>query len=78
MKSVTPTELRTNIYHLLDEVLATGIPIEIKKGNKRLRIVAVEQVDKFQNLVARPHVILGDPEELVSINWENEVSVDLP
>lgn len=78
MKSVTPTELRTNIYHLLDEVLATGIPIEIKKGNKRLRIVAVERVDKFQNLVARPQVILGDPEELVSINWENEVSVDLP
>lgn len=78
MKSVTPTELRTNIYHLLDEVLETGIPLEIKKGNKRLRIVAVEQVDKFQNLVTRPHVILGDPEELVSINWENEVSIDLP
>lgn len=78
MKTVTPTELRTNIYNLLDEVLATGLPLEIKKGNRSLRIVPVEKVDKLQNLVFQPHVIQGDPEELVDLGWEDEVNLDLP
>ena len=78
MKTVTPTELRANIYQLLDEVLTTGVPLEIKKGDKKLRIVPLEQGDKFQNLIARPEAIAGDPEELVEIHWENEVDLDLP
>jgi len=41
MKTITVTELRGNIYKLLDEVLNTGIPIEIKKGGKKLKIVPV-------------------------------------
>jgi prevent-host-death family protein len=78
MKTVTATELRANIYHLLEEVLDTGVPLEIKKGDRRLRVVPVEEVDKFHNLVFRPQVILGDPEELVTIDWESEVNLDLP
>jgi prevent-host-death family protein len=78
MKTLTPTELRANIYQLLDEVLNTGVPLEIKKGDRKLRIIPVEKVDKFQNLVPRPGVIAGDPEELVQIRWENEVNLDLP
>ena len=78
MKIVTPTELRTNIYKLLDEVVKTGTPIEIKRGNRRLRIVPVEAPDKFQNLVSRPDVIQGNPEEIVDLSWEGEVSLDLP
>ena len=77
MKSVTPTELRANIYNLLDEILETGIPLEVKKGGKKLRIMPVEKADKFQNLISRPHVIQGDPEELVEISWEDEVKLDL-
>jgi prevent-host-death family protein len=78
MKTVTPTELRTNIYNLLDEILQTGLPIEIKKGNRRLRIIPVEKTDKLQKLVSRPDVIKGDPEDLVVLHWEEEVSLDLP
>ncbi len=78
MKTVTPTELRTNIYNLLEEILRTGVPIEIKKGDKRLRIVPVKKVDKLQNLVSRPDVIQGDPDDLVNISWEKEVNLDLP
>lgn len=78
MKTVTPTELRANIYKFLDEVLNTGVPLEIKKGDKRLRIVPVERGDKLRNLIARPEVIAGDPEGLVEISWENAVNLDLP
>ena len=78
MKSVTPTELRGNLFNLLDEILSTGIPLEIDRGGKRLRIVPVEKIDKLQNLVSRPDVILGDPDELISLSWEKEVNLDLP
>jgi prevent-host-death family protein len=78
MKIVTPTELRANIYQLLDEVLQTGLPIEIKKGERRLRIVPVERQDKFQILASRPDVIQGDPEDLVTLKWEGEAKLDLP
>jgi hypothetical protein len=78
MKTVTPTELRTNIYNLLDEVLETGIPLEIKKADRRLLIMPVAKVDKLQNLVTRPDVIQGNPDDLVEISWEGEVSLDLP
>ena len=78
MKTITPTQLRANIYNLLDEILKTGLPLEIKKGDKKLRIVPVDTVDKLQNLVARPEVIHGDPDELVDIDWLDEVNLDLP
>jgi prevent-host-death family protein len=69
MKTVTPTELRAEIDNLLDEVLITGKPLEIKKANRRLIIVPAEKIDKLQNLVARPEVIQCVPEDLVDISW---------
>ncbi|MBF0278478.1 MAG: type II toxin-antitoxin system Phd/YefM family antitoxin [SAR324 cluster bacterium] len=78
MKSITPTELRGNIYKILDDVLNTGIPIEINKGGKKLKIVPAEKFNKLQNLVSRPNAIKGDSNDLVSINWEKEVNLDLP
>ncbi|MBL0716462.1 MAG: type II toxin-antitoxin system Phd/YefM family antitoxin, partial [Desulfosarcina sp.] len=64
MKTITPTELRQNIYKLLDEVLNTGIPIEINKGGKKLRIVPADKTKKLQNLISRPNVIKGNPDDL--------------
>lgn len=78
MRIVTPTELRSDIYNLLDKILATGEPIEISRGDRRLRIQPVTLVDKFQNLISRPHSIEGDPDELVNISWEEAVTSDLP
>ncbi|MCD6397140.1 MAG: hypothetical protein J7L71_06335 [Spirochaetaceae bacterium] len=78
MKTITPTELRGNVYNILDNILHTGIPVEINKGTRKLRIIPVEKKDKLKNLISRPHVIKGDPDDLVNISWENEVDLDLP
>ncbi len=77
MKTVTPTELRSNIYNLLDEILNSGVPIEINKGGRLLRIVPVIKTNKLQNLVSRPNVIKGNPDDLVNISWEKEINLDL-
>ncbi len=78
MKTITVTELRGNIYKLLDEVLETGVPIEIAKGNKKLKIVPVDKKDKLANLASRPNIIKGDADDLVHISWDKEVNIDLP
>jgi prevent-host-death family protein len=77
MKTITVTELRGNIYKLLDEVLDTGIPIEINKGDKKLRIIPVKTRNKLQNLISRPNIIKGNPDDLVEISWEKEINLDL-
>ena len=41
MKTVTQTRLRTKIYEFLDEVLETGLPLEIYKEGEQRRIVPV-------------------------------------
>ncbi len=77
MKTLTPTEFRSNIYNILDEILKTGVPIELNKGGKKLRIVPVEKTDKLANLKSRPEVIQGDPDDIIDLNWEEEVNLDL-
>ena len=78
MKTVTPTQLRSDIYNLLDEILKTGLPLEIKKGNKKLRIIPVDEANKLENLIDRPEAIEGNPDDLVDIDWTDEVNLDLP
>ena len=76
MKAITVTELRSNIYQLLDEVLSTGVPLEVNKGGRKLQIAPVEPVDKFAELVYQPDIIKGDPDDLADIQWEYDI--DLP
>ncbi len=78
MKTITPTELRGNIYQILDEILNTGVPVKINKGDRKLIIAPIESIDKLQNLPKRKNVIKGDPEDLVHIAWDKEVNLDLP
>lgn len=78
MKTLTPTELRGNIYRILEEILNTGVPVEIDKDGRKLIIAPVERADKLRKLVKRKKFIKGDPEDLVNITWEKEVHLDLP
>ncbi len=69
---VTPSKLRQNIYNLLDQVIETGIPLEIKRKGHKLKIVPAEPVSKLAHLKPDPECIFGDPEELVSITWDRD------
>lgn len=77
MKKVTLTELSNNIERLLNEVLETGIPLEINKNGKLLKIVPLEKQDKLQNLTFKSDAIQGNPDDLVNISWEQEINIDL-
>ena len=71
--ALTASKLRENIYRILDEVLETGVPVEIDQGGRKLRIVVVDQSqkDKLAALESHPDFLLCDPEELVHIDWSD-------
>ena len=69
---VTPTELRKNLYRILDRVLSTGTPVEIDRDGKLLKIVPVERPSLREQLIPHPGTILCDPEDLVEIDWTQE------
>ena len=65
------SSLRENIYRILDQVLETGVPVEIERHGKLLRIVSEEPRSKLDSLKARPY-LLADPEDLVHLDWSGE------
>lgn len=69
---VTASQLRQDIYRLLDQVLDTGEPLEIVRKGRRLRLVPDEPVDRLDRIVGNPDTIVGDPDEFVSIDGSRE------
>lgn len=68
---MTVSELRQNIYQLLDQVLDTGVPLEIERKGRKLRIAPEPAGDKLANLKRRD-CLVGDPEEIVHMDWSQE------
>ena len=71
-ESVTPSQLRADVYHLLDQVLETGEPLVIRRKGRTLRLVPDTPSDRLQRIRTNPDVIVGDPEDLVSVSWSEE------
>lgn len=68
---ITASKLRANVYRILDEVLATGVPVEIERKGRLLRVVAVEPASRLGRLERRGFVV-GDPEALLNLDWSGE------
>ena len=66
------TKLRANLYRVLDWVLTTGIPVEIERRGKLLRIVPAEPVEKLKRLRPHPDYLACDPDEIVHLDWSSE------
>ena len=68
---LTASKLRENIYQILDQVLETGVPVEIRRKGKTVRIVPTEAVPKLSRLVPRDYLRV-DPEAIVHLDWSGE------
>ena len=69
--TVTASGLRENVYKLLDRVLESGEPLEVKRRGKVLRVLPPDPVSKLARLGKR-RCIKGDPEDLVHLDWLHE------
>ena len=68
---INVTKFRKNIYKLLDQVIETGIPIEIKRRGTIIKIIKTGERSKLNNLKKR-NVMNCKPEEIVHLDWSNE------
>jgi hypothetical protein len=67
---VTASKLRENIYGILDQALE-GVPVEVVRKGKILRIVPEVKPDKLSRLKKR-NCIVGDPDDIVHMDWLSE------
>ena len=44
----------------------------VERSGRRLRVLPADAPPKLSRAVRREHTILGDPEELVHIDWSGE------
>ena len=74
MRRLTASTLRANIYRILDQVAETGVPVEVVRGDKRVKIVPADDAapTRLDRLKRRPKAIVGDPETLVHVDWSKE------
>jgi hypothetical protein len=71
------SQLWANLYRLLDRVPQTGEPIEIDRHGKKLLLIPKENKGRLSKFVRRD-VIVGDPEDLVHLDWSKKWRGDLP
>ena len=66
---ITATSLRAELFKTLDQVIATGEAVEVKRLGGRVRLVAAVGGSRLTRLRPHPGVIVGDPGELATLSW---------
>lgn len=66
---ISASELRADIYKLLDEVIETGEPLEVERKGVVLRIAPVDRGSRLEHVRGNPGLIVGDPDELTHMDW---------
>ena len=67
---LTASRLRQDIYRILDQVIESGVPVEIERRGRILRIVPPEATSKLDSLRPRDY-LNADPEEIVHVDWSD-------
>lgn len=68
--SMSLTQLRANLYQIVDEIIKTGKPVEIKRHGQLVKIVSIKPTQgKLARLEKHPGTIIGDPDEIIHIDW---------
>ena len=73
MKKLSASKLRADIYRVLDEIIETGVAIEIERKGVTLKIAPKDATPRSRGSKKRDWII-GDPDELISIDWSKEWS----
>jgi antitoxin (DNA-binding transcriptional repressor) of toxin-antitoxin stability system len=72
--AISVTKLRANLYQIVDRLIETGVPVEIERKGERVRLEAAKPKSKLRNLTGNPGTIVGDPEDIVHVDWSAEWS----
>jgi len=65
---ISAVKLRQNLYNILDQALETGVPVEVERKGRILKIVPEAKPSKLAKLKKR-NCLVGDPESIVNMDW---------
>jgi len=71
-EQISNLNIQNDIFQLLDKVIKTGVPVEIERKGKRLLISPAEKRRDLDSLEEHPEFIVGNPDDLVHIDWSAE------
>jgi hypothetical protein len=71
-QQASDTNIQKDILGILDKVVKTGVPMEIERKGKRLLISPAEKHRNLDCLEDHPDFIIGNPDNLVHIDWTAE------
>jgi hypothetical protein len=74
MPAITLTELRADLYNLVDKIIETGVSVEVQRNGHKIKILLADGPSKLERLTVRTDVINGDPEDIVHCDWLQEWS----
>ncbi len=72
MSDLSISRLRANLYRIVDRVIASGQPVEVRRGEHRVRLSRLSDTDGLSTLEPHPDYVRGDPEDLVHMDWSRE------
>lgn len=72
MKAITITELRANLYNIVDQLIQTGAAVEVQCNGHKIKIILADAPSKLERLTPKPYAFNGDPEDIVHCDWLNE------
>ena len=67
--AITASQLRQDVYRLLDQVLSTGQPLEIERNGQLLRITPAHAGSRLERLPVMEELVTEDPSDLASLDW---------
>jgi antitoxin (DNA-binding transcriptional repressor) of toxin-antitoxin stability system len=79
MERLTVTALRKRLYQVVDQVLETGVPVEVERAGKTVVIAPGEGAASRLARLERRNGIVSDPDELVKIKvgeWHELKNLD--
>jgi hypothetical protein len=68
---ITASKLRENVYRILDDVIETGVPVEVVRKGVVVRIVSEKPVSKLDRLKKRD-IFVGDSDDIIGMDWSKD------
>ena len=69
--TITPSKLRENLYNILDTVIETKEPLEVKRNGQILMIVPEHTKSRLKAIQPKKITSCSD-DELITTSWEGE------
>ncbi len=68
---ITATQLRQNVYKILDDIFEKGTQVEIKRKGAVFKLTFDQTASKLKNLKKRK-VLTSSPSDIIHMDWSTE------